>query len=472
MSVLQKLQTRPAFTFLAFLLFMCFEARAQADSSAEDHFDIIITDIDLIDGTGKPLQPAVNLYIKDGTFVEIHKKKKANATAKTLIDGTGKYAIPGLFDAHYHFINYKKRNIEDFKEQGRYLTHFGITSILVTNGIIEDLKRFSELVNSGSATGPRVFYTSRMVTLPGAHPAKGEEKDSFIDGLNIDYVHRIGDIEKIVLQAKQEGAVAVKIVVEDGPTPPMVERMPEAFIREFTKEAHKRELPVFVHVSDMEEVRMSVKNNVDALVHGALVDLPEDEEILEAMAQKNISWVFTNMLPKSMIFYPLNLQWLEEESYEVFDSKYILPLKDPDDSKVEMSHQILSHHFNYDSPPTFDSFVKQVMKFNRTIFEKGVNIVVGTDTGGPSPYILPGISVHEEMEMLQLSGLDPLQIIKMSSLNAARMIGKEDSLGSVEKGKTADLVLLNQNPLENITNSLRISKVIKDGKVLERIKKK
>ena len=98
----------------------------------------------------------------------------------------------------------------------------------------------------------------------------------------------------------------------------------------------------------------------------------------------------------------------------------------------------------------------------------GVNIVVGTDLGG-RPYIMPGYSYHEEMELFQLGGFEPLEIIQCATLNAAKMLKVDDQYGSIEKGKVADFIILDQNPLLDIRNALSISKVFKDGVLQKRI---
>ncbi len=461
---------------ILFLLSPFFAVSQMSESSdlnpsAQNHFDIIITDINLIDGTGAAMQSNMNIYIENGKIKEILKNKIPNATAENLIDGTGKYVIPGLFDAHYHYLNYRARNMEPYKEQGKLLTHFGVTSILVTNGIIEDMQEFQKLIKTNKVTSPRIFYTSRISNIPGSHPSKGEDVKHFEEEVNINYVNDTLNIEKIVKEAKEEGALAVKIVIEDGPTPPFTERIPEEFIEKFSREGDKLNIPVFAHVSDMIEVKMAVDNGVDALLHAALVNWQEDEQTIKEMAEKNISWVFTNMIGKALLFYPLNPEWLEKDAYKVFDKKYMEPLKDPGGTKAEMARRSISQLLQTDAIPTFETFLKQAMSHNKKILDEGVNIVTGTDTGGPSPYILPGISVHEEMETLQITGLEPLDIIKISTFNAAKMIGKSESLGSIENEKVADLVLLNKNPLDDIVNTLSIVTVIKDGEIQERIQK-
>jgi imidazolonepropionase-like amidohydrolase len=78
------------------------------------------------------------------------------------------------------------------------------------------------------------------------------------------------------------------------------------------------------------------------------------------------------------------------------------------------------------------------------LYENGINIALGTDIG--QPYIFPGISLHEEMEMMEMLGFDPIDIIKMATHNAAKMLRVLDELGTIEKGKWADMILLDKNP--------------------------
>ena len=106
------------------------------------------------------------------------------------------------------------------------------------------------------------------------------------------------------------------------------------------------------------------------------------------------------------------------------------------------------------------------MKCVGGLARSGVGIMVGTDFGGA--YIFPGYSVHKEMEMLVEAGLTPLQALQAATINPARYLGETDSLGTVEAGKIADLVILSANPLEDISNTQRIHAVIVNGRFLDR----
>ena len=102
----------------------------------------------------------------------------------------------------------------------------------------------------------------------------------------------------------------------------------------------------------------------------------------------------------------------------------------------------------------------------RLLNEAGVLLLAGTDVGIPA--LIPGISLHEELELLVEAGLTPLQALRTATLNPARVLGQADTLGSIEVGKLADLVVLDANPLADIRNTQQIRAVIADGRVYRR----
>ena len=94
-------------------------------------------------------------------------------------------------------------------------------------------------------------------------------------------------------------------------------------------------------------------------------------------------------------------------------------------------------------------------------------MVLGTDTG--NNFIFPGYSLHEEMQLMELGGIAPIDIIKMTTHNAAKMLKVLNTHGTVEIGKYADMILLDKDPIETISNTLSINRVIKNGKIQKRM---
>ena len=117
-----------------------------------------------------------------------------------------------------------------------------------------------------------------------------------------------------------------------------------------------------------------------------------------------------------------------------------------------------------------DSAAKKVFQKELEIVgamrKAGVPILARTDTG--NPFCFPGFSLHEELALLVIAGLTPVEALRSATLNPAKFFGLDKTLGTIEQGKIADLVLLNANPLEDIRNTQRINAVIANGRFFDR----
>jgi imidazolonepropionase-like amidohydrolase len=102
----------------------------------------------------------------------------------------------------------------------------------------------------------------------------------------------------------------------------------------------------------------------------------------------------------------------------------------------------------------------------REMRHAGVKILAGTDLG--NPYVFPGFSLHDELALLVQAGLTPLEALQTATINPARFLGKEKELGTIGKGKLADVILLDGNPLKDINNTRKINAVVVNGRLLDR----
>ncbi|WP_425234928.1 amidohydrolase family protein [Ulvibacterium sp.] len=445
------------YIYIVILLFLS-TCAPEEDST----FDLVISNVNLIDGTGSNLQKNVNIGIKGNRIMAIGAKElvqKAN-----VIEGSGKFLIPGLFDCHVHTGSYEK----DFPK----FIHFGVTSIFITGGGIctnSYYKEMRDMGNQDTLPAPKVFHTSQHFTMEGRHPVKTYGSSLWREGKTVFFLRDTLQIEQLVKEVAQQPIQGIKLTIEDGPHPPLVERMPQEFINKVQKEADKNGLEVFVHVSDNVELQMAIDANIRNIVHftGVDLDFQRDDALVNKIYRDSISWVTTLMLDKSFL-YPLHPEWIEEQKIqEVYDKGYLMGMENPGfifrakDYVDFMSDYLKTENIELSEVITFQ--VEDIQE----LYKNGVNMVLGTDTG--NAFILPGYSLHEEMQLLEMGGMDPVDIIKMGTLNAATMMRAADSLGSIETGKIANMVLLNKNPLDAIKNSLEIHTVIKNGVVQQRI---
>jgi imidazolonepropionase-like amidohydrolase len=108
--------------------------------------------------------------------------------------------------------------------------------------------------------------------------------------------------------------------------------------------------------------------------------------------------------------------------------------------------------------------VKKYQELTGILYRAGVKILTGTDT--PEPFVTPGFSVHQELEMLVESGLPPSAALQAATINNARILRQSEKLGRVEPGMLADLVILEADPTQDIRNTRRIDRVIRSGRVV------
>ncbi len=427
-------------------------------------YDLVITNVNLIDGTGRPMQERINVYINNGKIDKIN--NDIIEQDEKIIDGTGKYLIPGLFDCHVHTMNYQ----EDFSK----MIHYGVTSVFVPGGSTctnEYYATLRSIGNQDSIPAPRVFHTSQHFTMEGRHPVKTYASSNWREGETVFFLRDTIQIAEIVKQVAQYPILGIKLTIEDGPAPPFVDRIPQEFIDKTVLEAAKYGLEVFAHVSDNEEFLMAVKGGAQNIIHlvGIKIEWENDEHIsaIKTLLDRDGSIVTTLMIDKSFI-YPLNPGWLEtpsiNEAYPAADLKKLLTPQAI--GRAKKMAELTKEEYGLDEISMESLFPFQVDDI-RKLMDMGMNVTLGTDAG--NSFNFHGYSLHEEMQILEMGGIAPIDIIKMGTLNAAKMMHVEDRLGSIEPGKLADLILLNKNPLVSIDNSLKINTVIKNGVIQKRI---
>jgi len=223
-------------------------------------------------------------------------------------------------------------------------------------------------------------------------------------------------------------------------------------------------------VSDNTELQMALKANIKNIVHftGVDLDFENGKALVDSIYKSDISWITTLMIDKSLI-YPINPDWAAQiERENLFDPQEVEMLKDT--SYINRAKQMLLMYENFYGieNPNLENIIVPYVEEIKVLYENGVNWVLGTDTG--NTFIFPGYSLHEEMQLMELGGMKPVDIIKMGTHNAAKMLKVLDTHGTIEGGKFADMILLDKNPLESVSNTLTINAVFKNGKIQQRLK--
>ena len=463
---------------LVFLFFNIISCSNQVTIPEDSYVIKNISIVDPIDG----LQSNKHVVITDDIITMIlDNDDEIIAKDDNTIDATGKYLIPGLWDAHIHFSF--DTSLAPYMP-GLFLAH-GITSVRDTGGPIDFVVRMKDLSLKDSIKNPNVYIAGPLID--GTPNVYNNSSPSF-PLLSIEN-NDIIEIESNVLGIVDKEVNFLKAY----------EMLTENQFLALMRIAKKRNLNVTGHIplsmtlfsaidsglNGIEHLRnlaLSVASNSDelykerlellknpddlpgsdlrSLIHSkqrmrALdsIDYNKFEEAADLLVSKNVWQTPTLFLYRNF-------------SRKIFkDPSFIKELnKLPSQTKQKWIKEISDIDTIVDKSGL--RYSKWLEEATGKLHKKNVPFMAGTDT--PIGYLIPGRSLHIELEVLVESGFSNLEAIKSATVNPATFFGLEDKVGQIKSGHKADLVILNSNPLDMIRNTQDISAVIKNGHLLSR----
>jgi imidazolonepropionase-like amidohydrolase len=441
------------------LAVLCAIGRAQ---SAAPSF-LIIHDVTVIDATGSPAQPHRTVMVRDGKIEEIGSSdgSMGRKLPGVDIDGTGKFLVPGLWDMHVHMV------FGDWFPRGKQVTlplfiANGITGVRDMGGELDVLQQWRKEINAGTLIGPRMVISGPMLDGP---------KPRFPSSIAI---ATPDDGRRAVDDWKRRGADFIKLQ----------SLIPRAAVFAIADEARKQGISFVGHVPD--SVRASEASNAGQKSFEHLIGIFEGSSPLEDQFLKGpktegqflstydparAAALFA-LLAKNHTWQCPTLVWerggnLIDQADFIHDTraKYA-PAYWKDVTWKRFTEEII-HDFNTDDLATRKRFVEKELEVVNAMHRAGIPFLAGTDTP-PGVYVFPGFSLHEELQRFVAAGFTPLEALQTATLNPAKFLGMDDRLGTIEKGKLADLVLLDANPLDDIRNTQKIAAVIVNGRYLSR----
>jgi imidazolonepropionase-like amidohydrolase len=363
-----------------------------------------------------------------------------------IIDGRGKFVIPGLMDMHHHLLSgsFPPRP-NPLPNLGRVLA-VGVTTVFDPSIGRQDFTRLRAAAAPDASPYARFFSTGPMLTVKG---------DSFAEA-DSPMPETPAQAEAAVKELKALGVDAIKIQRDDlsWAVKGSANVMPLEVLAAAVKQAHTEGLKVYAHAPLLKLAKEALSVGVDGMMHGIL-DEPVDAEFLSLMKKNRAVYVptlalFEDVADVSAFARRQAVSW---DRVKFQPRAIYAPFTD-----AAGARQIESFLTN-------TTFTKERLKVARAnvkrVFDADVPVVLGTDTGFFGVFL--GVATQIELELLVEAGLTPAEALRAATINAARMISKERDLGTVEAGKFADLVILDANPLDDIRNVTRIYKVIKGG---------
>jgi imidazolonepropionase-like amidohydrolase len=422
-----------------------------ADPPFEVTTGIAIEDVSVVDVVNGRIIPSQTVVLERSRILAVEPADKvAIGEDVVVVQGSGKYLIPGLWDMHTHAVD---EGIDEI-----FLPLFvatGVTGIRDMWGTLEVADRVRIGVARGERLAPRMVVAGNLIEgeeayWPAANIAADPDDgralvDSLVDA-GSDFIKVYHTLKPEVFFAIAEQAIQRDIpFVGHVPIGMTVSQAAEAGIRSV-----EHATSIFVDcINEPEAPRLErIQAKVDAGLCGDLAESLKTQgtwyvpTLVTERGYTHLNRSEFQNDPRLRFLPSLIRGWWRPEN-DLFGSEYT----DEDWLTVERG---------------FTNF----LEVTAVMAEHGVSILAGSDT--PNAFAFPGFGLHDELELLVEAGLSPLEALQAATIDAARFLQSADTLGSVEPGKVADLVLLEGNPLEAISNTQTISAVVLAGLLLDR----
>jgi cytosine/adenosine deaminase-related metal-dependent hydrolase len=424
-----------------------------------------VTVIDVVGGTTSP----DNTILIDGTRI-IYSGPASLASVPSdarMIDGRGKFLIPGLWDMHVHGFVYV---FSDFA--GPLMIANGVTGARDMGYYVDTALRWKADIEAGREIGPRLVAGVRLDGPVNkvkfvAHVVTEEDGIRAVDTLSrrkdgsprADFIKTYSWIPRaayygIVREAKKMGITfaghvpySVSMIEASDAGQRSVEHEDDLMRACSSQDSllRARSADTANFRRQLEEVRY------EAAILRRSYDPVKCRTVIETLA-RNQTWI----TPTLVVYQPFAHNFDSATAHPEW-ARYVPGIVQG--GWVSRARAL---------EPADSMVVRSYFSFDRTaeLHKAGVKMLAGTDA--PQTFVFPGFSLHDELQLLVRSGLTNAEALRAATYNPAQFLGALDSLGTIGKGKLADLVVLDANPLTDIRNTRRISAVIANGRVFDR----
>ena len=423
---------------------------------------LAFTHVTVIDATGSPAQPDMTVVVAGKRVIELGQSGAVHLPPHAIvIDARGKYLIPGLWDMHVHTV------FGDWLPRNERVTlplfvANGITGVRDMGSDLDVVKQWRAQIEAGTLLGPRMYIAGPMLdgpvprfpsSAPVANAADGRRVVDELKAEGVDFIKIQSLIPRDGYFAAADEAKKIGIT--------FVGHVPDAVRASEASNAGQKSIEHFTGIfegsSTIEDQLIvgpkSLGRNVSTF------DSERARKLIELMA-KNQTWQVPTLVWERG-------QWLIDDIDLSHDPLTKYAPKAWTESTWPMFVKAIVSDMDTDPLPVRKHFFQMELDMTLAMFRAGVPFMAGTDTAA-GVHIFPGFSLHQELALFVQAGLTPMQALQTATRNPAQFMGRLADMGTVEKGKFADLVLLDANPLEDIANTRRIRAVVLAGRYFGR----
>ena len=429
---------------------------------------LVLTGGRIIDGNGGPPLEDAAIVIRDSKIASIGPDFVVSANAR-IVDLGGRTILPGLIDAHIHIGgsgggSADPREFTPTAVENSLLSYlkFGVTSIY-DMAAHPSLNAMKTALDTGELMGPRLYGNGFGITAPGSHPIRLITELGLLDYLGPFYfqVDSVEDAKEAVRRISAEQVDGIKLFhsrVEAGTTrfDADMDKLKPDILHTLIEEAHARNLKVYAHTSFPSEAREFVEAGGDVIVHSIHMAETGARDVFELMVERDVAYIPTLAVfeggyttkPGSFVSPHLHgkvwdvlLASITAPGSVVLASRNVPGLLNDRERSLEISMSNLER-----------------------ALQTGVRIAMGSDAGNAG--MLHGASVLRELQLMNEAGMTPMQVLVAATRNGAEVIGRGEELGTLEAGKLADIIVVNGDPLRDLSALGNVELVVKNGKII------
>ncbi|MEQ5789400.1 amidohydrolase family protein [Erythrobacter sp. NFXS35] len=438
---------------------------------AETVYDLAIVDASIVDvQTG---EVSVNRTILlEGDRIAAIVPSDSNFSSRQQFRATGRYVIPGLWDMHIHIRGGDELIAANAAWLPQYLSH-GVTAVRDGGGDLPDVvARWRDEIDRGERIGPRIYTSLQKIDGPGSswpgsiEISSVEEVGAALDNLesrNADFIKLYDSTisHEVYLATLEE---AERRGLRTSGHLPMAVTIEQAIGAGIDAIEHEVYLARAASTRDHGFARRAAEGE-PLSVYGLaneLIDSADDQHRDRQFAMMKAN----NVAIVSTILFGRMLD--RETDWTVFEQSEGLT-NTPERMRETFAERVAGAQARTPQQIATDTLLSG---HNRRLLadavERGVTVLAGTDTGAVNSFLFPGDSLHRELEDLVAIGVTPLQALRSTTTEAAAWLDESEDYGTLEVGKVADFVVLQSNPLENISNTRAIEAVVQNGRLFTR----
>lgn len=478
----------------------CSSLPSYTQIGTEENQALVLTNANIVDVVSGELLRSKNIVIRRGFIESLGDRMPAPEPGQKIYDLKNRFVIPGLIDAHCHTTLSSESGLNPFgvlttynQVKRNYVQQLmqGVTTVRDMGALPDLLFRALKMIKEGELIGPRVVYCNAFTNIDGGHPDINPKDVSVLSGLATAfagspylYFKNTQELKEKLPRNTAGGASFIKLTMDDRSVMCGLGAIPvytDEHLQVIMEFARSRNLPVAGHVHTKFGFQRALSFGIHSLEHMIGDAGLTDKEVLD-MAQKKIAVVPTLIIaqimaaPEAYAELPAAYRTDFIEREMVLRGRYLEGCTsrdvEPEIHRANMaslqSFQRLGCENLYRKgiflprPDLYFSILLSAPGNLLKMKQAGVLIGCGTDSGVPLMY---HGSLWREMELLGRIGFTNKEILQCATVNNARILRMEDKIGAIEKGKFADMTVLDGNPLERIDACRMPELVIKAGRI-------